>query len=527
MDISMATILNIVTYLPLVGAVILMMIPKEEERLIKSWALFISIITFILSISLFAHFKAGVADFQFVTKKIWIAAIGANYHVGIDGISLLLYMLTTFIMPLAIWASWDAIKNRIKEYMFAMLFLETGILGVFISLDLLLFYLFWEAMLIPMYLLIGVWGGPRRIYAAIKFVLYTLVGSLLMLVAILFIYFYHGSVTGVYTFDYVDIIHKISLPVNYQILLFFAFALAFAIKVPMWPLHTWLPDAHVEAPTAGSVILAGVLLKMGTYGFLRFNFSLFPEASVKYASVFIVLAVIGIIIGGMMSLIQKDVKKLVAYSSVAHLGFVMLGLFAFNIQGFKGGLIQMINHGVSTGGLFLAVGMIYERRHTRLIEDFGGITKTMPVFAVFFMIIVLSSLGLPGTNGFVGEFLILLGAFQASKIAGIIATTGIIVAAAYLLWMFKRVMFGPITKEENKKLIDLNAREIGILLPIILFIFWIGVNSEFFLKKTNASLEASLTKMQKVKQEMVLKKEKSTKMNIQIVDKDHSEQGSH
>lgn len=502
MKITMDIVLNVVTFLPLIGAVILLMIPREEERLIKAWTLFISFLTFLISIPIFVNFDPLTSQFQFVTRKLWIPAFGAYYHVGIDGISLLLVMLTTFIMPLAIWSSWDAITSRVKEYMFAMLFLETGILGVFVSLDLLLFYIFWEAMLIPMYLLIGVWGGPRRVYAAIKFVLYTLVGSLLMLVAILFIYFYHGNATGLYTFDYVEILRRINLPVAYQVYLFFAFALAFAIKVPLWPLHTWLPDAHVEAPTAGSVILAGVLLKMGTYGFLRFNFTLFPEATVQYAPLFITLAVIGIIVGGMMSLIQQDVKKLVAYSSVAHLGFVMLGLFAFNLQGFKGGLIQMINHGISTGGLFLAVGMIYERRHTRLIEDFGGITKTMPVFAVFFMIIVLSSLGLPGTNGFVGEFLILLGAFQASKVAGVIATTGIIVAAAYLLWMFKRVMFGPVTNEKNKQLTDLTAREIGILIPIIIFIFWIGVNSEFFLKKTNTSLESTLKKIELVKKSM-------------------------
>lgn len=513
MNISMETVLNIVTYMPLLGAFFLLMIPREEEKLIKSFALFISTLTFLISLALFINFKSFTSQFQFVTRVPWIPSIGAYYHVGVDGISILLYLLTTFIMPLSIWASWTAINKRVKEYMFALLFLETGILGVFISLDLLLFYVFWEAMLIPMYLLIGVWGGPRRIYAAVKFVLYTLVGSLLMLVAILFIYFYHGSMTGIYTFDYVTILKQLNLPIGFQLWLFLAFALAFAIKVPVWPLHTWLPDAHVEAPTAGSVILAGVLLKMGTYGFLRFNFSLFPEASVHYAPYFIVLAVIGIMIGGMMSLIQQDVKKLVAYSSVAHLGFVMLGLYAFNIQGLKGGLLQMINHGISTGGLFLAVGMIYERRHTRQIEDFGGITKSMPVFAAFFMIIVLSSIGLPGTNGFVGEFLILLGAFKASTVAGVIATTGIIVAAAYLLWMFLRVMFGPITKEENKKLIDLSPREIGILIPIIVFIFWIGIKPEFFMQKTNASLEAVLYKMEKVKKEMVLNDQNTTQKN--------------
>ncbi len=393
--------------------------------------------------------------------------LGISYHVGVDGISVLLVLLTTFLTPLTLLSAWHAIESRWKEFAITMLLLETGMIGVFVALDLFLFYVFWEAMLIPMYLIIGIWGGSNRVYAAIKFVLYTLAGSLLMLVAILALYFRHGAATGTYTFD-LPILAQFILPAGRaQNLLFLAFALAFAIKVPMFPFHTWLPDAHVEAPTAGSVILAGVLLKMGTYGFLRFCLPLFPNASLLFTPWIFALAVIGIIYGAWVSTVQPDIKKLVAYSSVSHLGFVVLGLFTLTPQGLVGGIIQMINHGLSTGALFLMVGMLYERRHTRLIAEFGGLWKVVPALSVLFLIVCLSSVGLPGLNGFVGEFLILLGAFQVDRTAAVLATSGIIFAAVYLLWMYQRVIFGVVTKEANRRLPDLSVREWAILLPIL------------------------------------------------------------
>jgi NADH-quinone oxidoreductase subunit M len=423
---------------------------------------------------------------QFVEKLQWIPSFGIHYHVGIDGISLFLILLTTFITPISILASWHITRN-VKEYMVAMLVLETGMIGVFISLDLFLFYVFWELMLIPMYLLIGIWGGPRRIYAAVKFFIYTMAGSVFMLLAIIALYFLNHRATGEYTFNLLEF-YRLDLSFAVQFWLFLAFAFAFAIKVPMFPFHTWLPDAHVEAPTAGSVILAGVLLKMGTYGFVRFCLPLFPEASHAFIPVISWMAIVGIIYGALVSMVQDDLKKLVAYSSVSHLGFVMLGIFAFNIQGIEGGITQMINHGLSTGALFLVVGMLYERRHTRMIADFGGLTKQMPVFATFFMIVTLSSIGLPGLNGFVGEFLILVGTFKSRILYASIATSGIILAAVYMLWMFQRVMFHEITHEENKTLQDINKREFAILIPIILLIFWIGIYPNSFLRKMDASV---------------------------------------
>lgn len=502
---EMATLLNTVTFLPLLGAVVLMMIPRSEDKLVRSWTFLVTIVTFLASIPLFYYFDGSASGMQFETIKPWIPILGASYHIGVDGISILLYMLTTFIMPLTILSSWTSITERVKEFMIAMLVLESAMLGVFISLDLVLFYLFWEAMLIPMYLLIGVWGGPRRIYAALKFVIYTMVGSVLMLVAILYLYFMYNNYTGTYTFDLLKIM-TLDIPFNVQIWLFLAFALAFAIKVPMFPFHTWLPDAHVEAPTAGSVILAGVLLKMGTYGFLRFNLPLFPKAAAYFTPVIFVLAIIGILYGAWVAMVQKDVKKLVAYSSVSHLGFIMLGMFVLTVPAMQGGIIQMINHGISSGALFIVVGMIYERSHTRQISDFGGVTKVMPVFAAFFLIITLSSLGLPGTNGFVGEFLILAGSYQVAPVFTILATVGIIFGAAYLLWMFLRVMFGPITNEKNKSLVDLNGREIGILVPIILMIFWIGIYPSTFLKKTEATAAALIENVQKAKAELQIER---------------------
>jgi NADH-quinone oxidoreductase subunit M len=422
--------------------------------------------------------------------------LGISYHLGIDGISLLLVLLTTFLMPLVLLSAWRAIESRWKEFAITMLLLETGMLGVFVALDLFLFYVFWEAMLIPMYLIIGIWGGSNRIYAAIKFVLYTLAGSLLMLVAILAVYFQHGAATGAYTFD-LPVVAQFVLPAGLnQNLLFLAFALAFAIKVPMFPFHTWLPDAHVEAPTAGSVILAGVLLKMGTYGFLRFCLPLFPQASLAFAPWMFALAIIGIIYGAWVSTVQADIKKLVAYSSVSHLGFVVLGLFTLTPQGIVGGIIQMVNHGLSTGALFLLVGMLYERRHTRLISEFGGLWSVIPAFSAVLLIVTLSSLGLPGLNGFVGEFLILLGAFQVDRTAAVFATTGIIFAAVYLLWMYQRVIFGEVTKEANRRLPDLSLREWVVLLPVLLFIVWIGVYPGAFTGVTETSVQALIIQVQ-------------------------------
>ena len=417
---------------------------------------------------------------------------GISYHLGIDGISLFLVMLTGLLGPIVILASWNDINRRVKEFLISLLVLQTGMIGVFVSLDLFLFYVFWEIMLIPMYLLIGIWGNPaRRLYAAIKFVLYTVVGSLLMLVAILALYFMAGNASGTFTFDLLKL-YDFNVPLQAQFWMFLAFFLAFAIKVPMFPFHTWLPDAHTEAPTVGSVVLAAVLLKMGTYGFVRFAIPLFPNAAFDAWWWISVLALIGIVYGAWVAMVQVDVKRLVAFSSVSHLGFVMLGMFAFTVTGVEGSILQMINHGLSTGALFLIVGMIYERRHTRLISEFGGISKVMPMFAVFFMIFTLSSIGLPGLNGFVGEFLILLGTFQAHHWFAVIAATGVIFAAVYMLWMYQRVMFGEVTNPKNLGLKDLSVREVVVLLPILVFVVWIGVYPNTFLEPMEPSVKAFL-----------------------------------
>ena len=486
-------ILTIVTFLPLLGAIILLFINGEKQERIKRVALAIAVIDFIISLPLFFLFKSDTSEFQFVQNVPWIKEFGISYHVGIDGISLFLFLLTSFLSLICILASWN-IKDRIKEYMIAMLILQTGMLGVFISLDLFLFYTFWELMLIPMYLIIGVWGGPRRIYATIKFFVYTMAGSVLMLIAIIFLYFMHHKATGEYTFDLLKI-YNLDIPLGAQFWLFLAFFFAFAIKVPMFPFHTWLPDAHVEAPTAGSVILAGVLLKMGTYGFVRFSLPLFPYASHQFVPLITWLAVAGIIYGALVAMVQEDLKKLVAYSSVSHLGFVILGIFVFNVQGMEGGILQMINHGLSTGALFLIVGMLYERRHTRLIADYGGVTKKMPILAIFFMVATLSSIGLPGLNGFVGEFLVLLGTFKSNVLLAVIATTGVILSACYMLWMFQRVMFNKITNPENNKLKDINKRELALLLPITILIFWIGIYPKPILSRMDASVNHLLTQV--------------------------------
>ena len=483
--------LILVTFFPLLGVLVIMFINRENKSVIRWVALITSLITFGISIWMLMLFDPANPDPQMVVDIAWIEVAGweISFLMGIDGMSILLVLLTTFLTPLSILSTWTAIEERVKEFMIFFLMLEVGMIGVFLSLDLFLFYIFWEFTLVPMYFLIGIWGGSNRVYAAVKFFLYTMAGSLLMLLAILWLGISQG------TFSVPEIIANASIPADIQIWLFLAFAAAFAIKVPMWPLHSWLPDAHVEAPTAGSVILAGVLLKMGTYGFLRFNLSMFPAASVKLAPWIAVLAVIGIIYGAMVSYAQKDVKKLVAYSSVSHLGFVMLGLFAINLQGIEGGILQMINHGISTGALFLLVGMIYERRHTREMDAFGGLWKVMPVYAVLTLIVTLSSMGLPGLNGFVGEFTILLGAFGSEVLNSpwfaAVAAIGVILAAVYLLYMFQKLFLGEVDKEENRKLLDMNVREIVTLVPLLVLIFWIGLYPSPFFNL----MEASVTKL--------------------------------
>src|SRR5881296_392338 len=492
----MIPLVTLVTFLPGAAGLALLLVPRRAAGMLRAVSLAAAVVTFVLSLPLFRSFDGDVADFQFEEARAWMPDFGISYHLGIDGISLLLVLLTTFLMPVALASAWHAIEDRWKEFVVTMLILETGMLGVFVSLDLFLFYVFWEAMLIPMYFIIGVWGGPNRIYAAVKFVLYTMVGSVLMLVAILALYYQYGAATGRYTFDLPVLAQYVMAPGRAQDFMFLAFALAFAIKVPLFPFHTWLPDAHVEAPTAGSVILAGVLLKMGTYGFLRFCLPLFPDASLAFGPLVFTLAVIGVIYGAWVSTVQPDMKKLVAYSSVSHLGFVMLGLFTLNQQGLVGGLIQMVNHGLSTGALFLMVGMIYERRHSRLIEDFGGLWRVVPAFSALFLVVTLSSLGLPGLNGFVGEFLVLVGAFQRSVWLAAVATSGIIFAAVYLLWMYQRVIFGEITHEANRALPDLTPREWAVLVPVVALIVWIGVYPGAFTGKTETAVEALIAQVQ-------------------------------
>ncbi len=492
-------ILSILVFFPLVGIVLLLFLDRKNHKVLKGVTMGLSLAEFLFSLPLWFRFNSETPAMQFVERYAWFPSYGISYYVGVDGFSLLLIMLTTFLTPICVLATWEDIQHRVKEFMICLLALMSGMLGVFVALDLFLFYVFWEVMLIPMYLLIGVWGNPaRRVYAAIKFFLFTMFGSLMMLVAILVLYFHYGQTTGTYTFDLLKM-YGVAIPFHMQFWMFLAFGLAFAIKVPMFPFHTWLPDAHTEAPTVGSVILAAVLLKMGTYGFLRFNMPLFPQAAWYFVPLFSILALIGIVYGALVSMMQKDLKRLIAFSSVSHLGFVMLGLFTFTMPGVQGGIIQMINHGLSTGALFLIVGVIYERRHTRMIADFGGLSTPMPIFAAIFMIVSLSSIGLPGLNGFVGEFLILLGTFRTNVVYAVVAATGVIFAACYMLWMFQRVMFGQVTNEKNQKLKDLSWREIAIFAPLLLFIVWIGVYPNTFLHKTKATTENFLAMMDKAK----------------------------
>ena len=484
-----------VVFLPLLGALYLLFIPSEQEEKIRQYALGTALLTFVISLGLLAGFDSDTADFQFVSHADWITDFGIQYAVGVDGISLFLILLTTFLTPLVLLASWGDIHTRVKEYQFFFLLLETGMLGTFVATDLFLFYVFWEVMLIPMYFLIGIWGGPRRIYAAIKFLLYTMVGSLLMLIAIVYLAYLHNAQHAVVTFDLLRL-YDVNIPLETQRWLFAAFALSFAIKVPLFPFHTWLPDAHVEAPTGGSVILAGVMLKMGTYGFLRFALPLFPNAALEATPLIMTLAVVGIVYGALVAMVQPDLKKLVAYSSVSHLGFVVLGIFAFNVQGTEGAIYQMLNHGLSTGALFLLVGIIYEQRHTRLISEYGGLWKQVPVYASIFLFVMLSSIGLPGLNGFVGEFLILLGTFKANTLAGVIAVSGVVLGAVYMLWMFQRVIFGPLTNVANQTLRDLNSREILIFVPILLLMLLMGLYPNPFLSRMEKSVEATLARIE-------------------------------
>ena len=477
-------ILSIILFTPLVGALVLLFVPKENKDAIRWIANIFALAGFLISIPLVPMFWAlrfdATQQFKFLegSPNNWIPSIGAGYNLGIDGISFLLIMLTTLLGWVSILSSWTAIENRVKEYYVWFLVLQTGMLGVFMALDFFLFFVFWEAMLVPMYLLIGIWGGPRKLYAAIKFFLYTLLGSVMMLLGILFLYFHHHTATGVYTFSIPELYKTApQIPFNAAIWLFLAFFLGFAIKVPMFPFHTWLPDAHVEAPTAGSVILAGVLLKMGTYGFVRFSLPFFPAVVMhpKVRAWMIGISLVGIIYGALVSLMQKDMKKLVAYSSVSHLGFCTLGIFALTPLGLSGSVLQQINHGISTGALFLIVGILYERRHTREIAEYGGISNVMPVYATVTMIMFLSSMGLPLLNGFVGEFTILQGTFTENWKWAAWAVPGVVLAAAYLLWLYQRVFFGTVTNPKNEKLHDLTPREIVTFVPLVISAFWIGL----------------------------------------------------
>jgi NADH-quinone oxidoreductase subunit M len=489
MSFFMDNILTIVCFFPLLGVALIIVWPrgKEHDESIKWIANSVALIGFFISLPLItefndAQFIDSESGMRFAFKADWIPAIGAQFSLGIDGISMLLILLTTLMGFIAILSSWTAITVRVREYYCYFLLLQVGMLGVFMALDFFLFYVFWEVMLVPMYFIIGVWGGPRRLYAAIKFFLYTLAGSVLLLLGILALYFFHHSVTGVWSFD-VLAMQQLDIPLNLQTWIFLAMFLGFAIKVPMFPFHTWLPDAHVEAPTAGSVILAAILLKMGTYGFVRFSLPILPQATMHFLYPLLVLTVIGIIYGALVAMMQKDMKKLVAYSSVSHLGFCMMGVFVATPVALEGGILQMINHGISTGALFLIVGILYERRHTRMIADFGGLSAIMPVYATVFLIMTLASIGMPTLNGFIGEFMVLQGVFADStyRLWAVWAAVGIVLGAAYMLWLYQRVMFGELEHQENRNLPDLNWREIATFVPLIILAFWIGLYPKVFL----------------------------------------------
>jgi len=478
-------ILSLVTFLPLVGALAILIIRSDDQEVVmrnaRATALWTTLITFFLSLYLWVEFDTRTAGFQFVEKAPWIENLGITYHMGVDGISVLFVLLSTLLTPICVLASWESIRTRVKEYMVAFLVLETLMVGMFCALDFVLFYIFFEGVLIPMFLIIGVWGGERRVYAAFKFFLYTLAGSVLMLLAIIALYLSAGSTD-------IPALMKHALPEVTQYWLFLAFFASFAVKVPMWPVHTWLPDAHVEAPTAGSVILAGVLLKMGAYGFLRFSVPLLPIATDFFTPMIFTLSIIAVIYTSLVALAQVDMKKLIAYSSVAHMGFVTIGIFTVNHQGVEGALFQMLSHGIVSGALFLCVGVVYDRIHSREIARYGGLVERMPVYALVFMVFMLASVGLPGTSGFVGEFLILVGAFQASTWVAALAATGVILGAAYMLWLYRRVIFGKLTKDDLKSILDMSPREIAVFLPLIILTIWMGVYPTPFLDIMDASV---------------------------------------
>jgi NADH-quinone oxidoreductase subunit M len=491
-------ILSSLVLVPLAGAILLLLVRNrdgERNAFVQRVALIVSLVAFGQALLLWNRFVPTEAGYQFIERYAWIPTFGVEYLVGVDGISLWLVVLTAFLTPLALLSSWQSVDERVREFSAFILLLESAMIGVFVSLDLFLFYLFWDAMLVPMYFLIGIWGYDRRIYAAVKFILYTMAGSVLMLVAIIALGYLHRSATGEFTFDLLRL-QDLALTPGAQFWLFLAFTLAFAIKVPLVPFHTWLPDAHVQAPTAGSVILAGVLLKMGTYGLVRFAFPLFPIAASYFAPYLATLAVIGIVYGALVAMVQPDLKKLVAYSSVSHLGFVVLGITAMNVQGVQGAVYQMLAHGVSTGALFLVVGMLNDRRHTRLIVEFGGLKHVMPRLTAAFFVVTLASIGLPGLNGFVGEFLILLGAFQWDPRMAAIAALGVILSAVYMLWMFQRVNYGPVSNEKNRQLRDLTARETWVLAPLVAAAILMGVVPGIFLRPMAASIARMVGEVQ-------------------------------
>jgi NADH-quinone oxidoreductase subunit M len=483
-------IVSLVTFLPLAGALLLVFLRRGSGRAVRAVALGVSLLTFASALVLLFAFDGASGRLEFVEKAAWLGR-GLNYEVGVDGISLFLVLLAAFLTPLALLAAWRSITERVKEFSIFMLFLETGMIGVFVSLNLFLFYVFWEAMLIPMYFLIGIWGGPRRVYATMKFVLFTMFGSLLMLVGIFVLHHAYFRATGSYSLAMSDLA-TLSLPAAAQTWLFLAFALAFAIKVPLFPLHTWLPDAHVEAPTAGSVLLAAVLLKMGAYGFIRLGLPLFPRAAASFAPALSILAVVGIIYGGLMALVQKDMKSLVAYSSVSHMGLIMLAVFSLNFEATEGALYQMLNHGLSTGALFLCVGILYERTHTRLIADYGGAASRMPVFAGLFLVAMLSSAGLPGLNGFAGEILCFFGIFAANKVLAALAVSTVVLSAGYLLWLYRRVMQGPLKAPDETGLKDVDGRELAYLVPLIVLMIFMGLFPGSILRKMDASVSRYL-----------------------------------